>query len=82
MTIRDIVRVIERDTKIYAKSYDKNSVTIDVTYLLMSPSGFANLVVHHCQAIGKNEVEIFVDVPSTVLEAWGKYSDDYYNEED
>lgn len=83
MTILELRNLFDSETKIYVRGYDEGSPVILVTNLLCGTQGFSHIEIigRNVKSIKKNTIEVTIDIPVPVLEAWKKYSDDYYNAE-
>ena len=83
MTISTIREMFATDTVINIKSFEEKSptLTLQATNLLFGCRAFSSIAVtiKSIKATAENPIEITIDIPTQVLEAWKKYSDDYYN---
>ena len=81
MTILDVRNMFTTNTEITVKSLEENSPTIKVTNLLLGCTVFNSISILNksIKAVTENQIEITIDIPTPVLEAWKKYSDYYYS---
>lgn len=81
MTILDVRNMFTTDTEIFIKGLENKSPTLKITNVLMGCTAFNSMAIFikSIKAIAENQIEITIDIPTQVLEAWKKYSDDYYN---
>ena len=81
MTLEELRDVFSCDTEILIKSFEENSPKLKVNNYLMGSDSFRSIKkLGKVKAIRENALEVTVDMPIAILEAWKKHSDEYYNE--
>ena len=81
MTITELRNISAHNTEIFIKSFEENSPKLKVNNYLMGNDSFRTIVISKIKAVSENVINVYVDMPIVVLEAWKKYSDEYMPEE-
>lgn len=74
MTIEQIKAAFSPDTEIYILSYEQESPKLQVSNFLLGYKSFRNIEqLGRIKALEENKLEIKVDMPICILDAWIKF---------
>ena len=81
MTITELRNISAHNTEIFIKRFEENSPKLKVNNYLMGNGSFRTIAISKIKAVSENVINVYVDMPIVVLEAWKKYSNEYMPEE-
>lgn len=72
-TIKELTELLDRDTEIFLVSREKRKgIELRAYILAYDAIGKMELNINSIRAIGTDKIEIIVDMPDEILQAWDK----------